>query len=238
MTIMCDCYYLSHNLFTADEGEYFCINHCQSNIASIPDEHHFLQAIKTINDSLETFYVTNNVWIGLRYNSSSSTFKWIDDTVFSFGSNVTGHIYPWASEANIATDECVHINTALRWESTGCNTQKHVLCNHCNGILNKYILPQTTSDYIDDAIAWCKNQLYPSTLSSFHNQRDFEELRTLCKTINTVNDPRDCWIGLYSTNDSDWSGAKFYDNTTFDFGTNLSGTYPWSEATPITSISY
>ena len=195
--------------------------------------------VNPISHPLEIFNVTNNVWIGLRYNSSSSTFNWIDNSDFHFGSNITEYIYPWVSESNIATDECVHINTALRWESVACNTQKHVLCSHCNGILNKYIAQQTRSNSVDDATAFCENVLYPSSsVSSFHNQRDFEELRTICKAINSGSDRRDCWTGLHTTIGSDFNAAKFYDNTTFDFGTNLSGTYPWSDGAPITPTGY
>ena len=144
---ICHCYYLSLNLFTADQGEYFCINHCQSNIASIPDNYHFLQAMEIINDSLTIFHMSKNVWIGLRRNSSTSTFKWVDNTAFNFGSI-------WTPESNIPTD-CVNINTSnlqYRWESASCSAQKHVLCNHCDGILNKYIARDTISDSIDDAI--------------------------------------------------------------------------------------
>ena len=58
-------YYVSPNVFTFDQGEYFCVNQCKSHLASIHNQSQFIEASKTINDSIKVFAFNSNVYIGL-----------------------------------------------------------------------------------------------------------------------------------------------------------------------------
>ena len=245
-------YYVSPNLFNFDQGNYFCKNHCNSNLASIHNDSQFQEAIKTINDSSEIISEERNVWIGLMAMTAADTFLFTDGTAFDYGTNISGGVHPWKTEepkriiAGTSTSRiCVYFeikNGKYLWEDGGCRKYRRVLCNHCNGKFNKYIAAENDTFHIDEAIHQCDILNYPSSLASFHGQTDFEELRTLCRSINanmTNNDDfYDCWTGLFTNNGNDWINAKFYDNTTFDYGSNLSGgVYPWGNNQPIDSMN-
>ena len=250
-------YYLSPNAFTFDQGEYFCQTQCTSNLASIHNESQFIEAIKVIQDQ-PSLIIDNdiNVFIGLIHPRSIDNihiWNWTDGTPFDFGKNISGAIYPWGKgyetwkkepKRNL-TDEfrdCVVIAPeppySYNWSDSDCTKKGRVLCNHCDGILNKYIIANKSTTNIDRAIQECSSLTHAPSLSSFHNERDFEELRMLCETMSQSFGPvilHDCWTGLYTNDEWKTNDTFFDDNTTFDFGTDTAPPniddaitqYPW-----------
>ena len=93
-------YYLSPSEMNWVQGNYFCINHCNSSMASIHNLSQFDEAVKLIfEDNPSMLYSTNrNVYIGLINTKQNGTFQWIDGTSFDFGnydfSTITGE-FPW-----------------------------------------------------------------------------------------------------------------------------------------------
>ena len=76
---------MTPNLFTVDQGQKFCINQCNSNLASIHNQHELSQAIKTINDGRQEFDSSRDVWIGLESAINTTDFSWIDGSLFNYG---------------------------------------------------------------------------------------------------------------------------------------------------------
>lgn len=84
-------YYLSSNRLTFDQGQYFCSNHCNSDLASIHNITQFSEVLITINASHSIHKMDTRpdwVWIGLYNHSTSSTFIWLDGTEFDYGSTI------------------------------------------------------------------------------------------------------------------------------------------------------
>ena len=155
---------------------------------------------------------------------------------FDYGSNIDGND-PWRSNnpsRNLVDgyEDCVFIsNGDYKWIDSDCDTRRRFLCNHCDGVLNKYVVSRESYS----AIQYCPNLAYiPRNPSSFHNQRDFEELRSLCKAINANSDPGSpCWTGLSTSIANDWNAAYYTDLSQFDYGNDISGgVYPWGYQQP------
>ena len=185
-------YYLSPNKLTFDEADHFCIHQCDSNLASFINESHYEDALNTINDSYNQ--ITNSdannwIWIGLQ-NPFLVNNTWSDVTPFIFGSNLTEGVFPWIENRTIE-DQCVNIDIPSQRSTTSdCSEHYTVLCNHCDGILNKYLLDSADSEdrnqprSVTVAEELCNSYNYNSTLASFHSQSDFEQLNTLCDVLN------------------------------------------------------
>ena len=154
-------------------------------------------AIQTINDGqLELGLGTNfNIYIGLESPSSTTEFSWIDGTPFDYGNDTSGGVHPWKdAEPNQYTTAsnriCVMMDYSQdgnEWQDvTSCTTRRRVLCQDCSGVLNKYIISDTKSQYITDAQTNCNGATTSATsyLASFHSYRDFQELRFLCAAMD------------------------------------------------------
>eukprot|EP01084_Bolivina_argentea_P172332 298525_1 len=210
-------YYLSPNRYDWIQAQQFCINHCNSSLASI----HNTDDIKLINTIANKSYTypsfgNKNIWIGL--NAS----KWIDTTPFDF-SNL-----PWNDSSDIfgcaaytlsnITNEYVLINQHYSIAS-------RVLCNHCDAILNKYIFNNIHLSNFSSAETHCQSELQ-THLASIHSLRDQYEIQTI---LTTANIARDVYMGL-SDAITDWI-FLWNDNTTFDFGKTFYIT-PWKGDEP------
>ena len=91
--LISQCYYVSPNRFTYDEGLKFCKNYCASNLASIHSEAQQIDAIETIKSGQIIFTVphqTQNVWFGLQHDHINQKWEWQDQTSFDYGNN-TNH---------------------------------------------------------------------------------------------------------------------------------------------------
>eukprot|EP01084_Bolivina_argentea_P069730 126820_1 len=94
-------YYLSYNTLHRSDAESYCVDQCQSHLASI----HNINDYDTLLKLWETDRIFSSpniaygedLWIGLSDDQTNNTFYWSDNTPFDFGSNISGGIYPWTS---------------------------------------------------------------------------------------------------------------------------------------------
>eukprot|EP01084_Bolivina_argentea_P255217 429194_1 len=209
-----DAYYMSPNKFTFDNGRSYCINYCHSDMASIKNNAQYQEAIHTMQSGQLLFNTQfdKHVYIGLHTDSYSANFTWVDGTPWTFGSNISiKGTYPWAPNQpdDPIPELCaqIYVDSNYQWDDASCNFNRRTLCNSCNSILNKYFMIIPTATY-NTARSQC--QSYGTSLASFHSDRDYQELSTLCSITNNNN----CWIGLRRIwNESTWF---FEDDTNFD----------------------
>ena len=149
-------------------------------------------------------------------------------------------VYPWSELNSKSEAHCVlmisNANGNYTWTNSGCTQRTRVLCNHCNGVLNKYIVGYDHAINIIPITDQSNTFNYPSALSGFHSNEDFEEMRTLCRTMNvniTNGSFYDCWTGLHASNYNWSTSGSFFDSSTFDYGIDISGgQFPWGSGQP------
>jgi len=109
---------------------------------------------------------------------------------------------------------------------------------------HSYILPSSEDFENNNKLEWLEAETYclstyNSHLASIHDAHTFSLLRT--EIIAMGKDSENFWIGLINTNTERISHSSVYlptyawvDSSPFDFGTDLSGTYPWFDERPET----
>eukprot|EP01084_Bolivina_argentea_P196210 336381_1 len=195
------CYYISSSMFTYEDALKYCQNYCQSEIASIHNESQFKQAKEVINNQ-SIIFADTDIYIVHSYN------------------------------LNISATNCIVLdsNNNWQWKHAECNISRRVLCNHCDGKLNKYIIIRIGT-YFQQAKSKCLE--LNTSLASIHTTRDFEEMQMLCNISAKDVTITSCWIGLTNNNQiNSWTNAEYLDNTTFDFGSQSFHTYPWGNSEP------
>ena len=132
--------------------------------------------------------------------TGGSDWTWENGDSFpgSFADNIDGDgygDYPWYNgEPGNAFDfqeTRVHLGPAAidyAWEATLYDSMTtnvgRAICNHCNGVINKYIISRDAqSETISHGAAFqaCKSN-WNTTLASIHSDRDLNEARVLCGT--------------------------------------------------------
>eukprot|EP01084_Bolivina_argentea_P103512 185398_1 len=240
-TAIISSYYLSPNTLTWDNAELFCQNHCQSNLASIHSIEDQNEAIQLImNDEITTSApdIEKNAWIGLTITIESltgtTTYQWSDGTKYNY-QNVLSH------NNIIGTTHgrlfCTQNVTTCPWDNINGmdpNNEHIFLCNDCKwDILSKYAIiteNKGNTGGTGQAAQRCENN-FGTMIGSIHNDADNNEAKYLCELIN---DGRACHIGLFDHNNFATEGVYVWsDQTTFDYGSNISGgVYPWLDNEP------
>ena len=210
-------YWITNNELSWDDASRYCQQRCKSHLASFHSTNDYLSAIEYIQNSfnIDDF---GHVWTGLRRISTDlSNFEWSDGSAFDFGNDISGGVYPWLpgdpnNQAGI--EHCVHFWPSNNWEwnDTPCNSKHKVLCNSCEGKLNKYIMYGNPPLHFDIADTFCRNDLN-TTLASIHSYDDMYSVQAIKYGSTDIS-----WMGLDGRTVS-WSWT---DNTQYDFlGTML-----------------
>ena len=195
-------YYISQNVLTWQDSQNYCVDQCDSNLASIHSQSDQDLMIKIADEygALRAEY--GNIWIGLNGN-----YTWRDGSSFTFGSNLTGYL--WRNPQHGQNQKAVqlHIDDNYLWDSRNLSdTESRFACNHCNGKINKYVLINRVGmDYVQ-AQEQCMESLGTS-LASIHNDNEYDEAKLLCQSAVNSNDGNysDCYIGFDKINQSQYS---------------------------------
>lgn len=176
----------------------------------------------------------NSFWIGL--NNMDGTYKWTDESIFDFGSDVSGGVYPWGNtngynQPDNAGEYCIETGDPSywnnRWNDLDCTQNRRFVCNDCYGAINKYKVSSIALNR-ESAKTHC-NQQYGTELASIHSGRDMSEIGILCNVINANhNNEEGCWFGLY---DEDNFNFVWDDETAMDYGM-IGQQYPWGSLEP------
>ena len=235
-TLPNNCYYLSPSLLNFTLAESYCSSICNSTLASIHTTNDQNSAELILRDKPQTWWGNQGgAWIGLS-SINFVTYSWSDGTPFDFNTDLSGGKGDWSQISNTQLGQhpwlespynCVRMSSPGKWISTKCNTTQRVLCNHCNGIINKYALISQQSVTRYDAVTECKNKFRNTTLASIHTTRDNEEAISLWNMDDTHNK----WLGMTFTHRDNVSTYKWDDGTPFDYGRNITTSIncdPWS----------
>eukprot|EP01084_Bolivina_argentea_P278207 475167_1 len=108
--------------------EALCLFQYDTTLASI---HNATQNTEALSLCLETI----GCFIGLNDISKQYTFVWTDSSVFNYGTNLSGGVYPWnIGEPNhFANNDCVTIQTEYSinsWDDALCIQNLYALCNY------------------------------------------------------------------------------------------------------------
>ena len=178
-------YYLSYNGIWWQDAEAFCVDHCNSHLASIHNDKQYTE-IKTLitTDSLLsiTYSTGDGYWIGLNNSTLTNTYVWTDGTPFDFGSDISGGAYPWLpNEPSISHPytqlqvDTVNTTNNLKWQTNSFTENALPICNDCDWTqLSKYILLRWgQEDWYDSEIACNTN--FGTNLASIHTNADEQE---------------------------------------------------------------
>ena len=200
----------------------------ESTIHSSKDQDNALAAIKIRNSEIwgksDIFPLyPDEAWIGLSRNILSRPnvllYSWVDGSVTDYGSN--GSFFPsppWNAGRPLG-GLCVRMQSNGQWIDVNCNSIYgfKALCNHCDGIINKYAMWGRWNSNKSTALTDCVNAYgQASTLASIHSDRDRTESE---KIMNIYNESQ--WIGLSFTSSSDVNTYLWSDGTTFDYGSQF-----------------
>eukprot|EP01084_Bolivina_argentea_P211092 359123_1 len=197
-TYVVDGYYFSHNILRAKNASNYCQQHCGSNLLSIHNSKEHSNAVDFVNTQKKYADLSDDIWIGLRRNLTDGTFYWTDGSVFNYGTDLSGSVEPWKRNKPLPLTEqreCVLLNKdqdKMLWNDFNCNNRKHFLCNDCDSVLNKYIIPNIESKYNNAGSDYCE-QLYNTSLANIYNENDMENAQFLCS--QRAENISGCWIG-------------------------------------------
>ena len=187
-------YYVSPNKLTWTDAEKYCNQQCHSNLASIHNEIDQKQSIQMANTlSVDTSAGTNDIWIGLYFNSR---WHYTDGTSFDYHPHTNNYSkisadlssQPFRIQMDAANDyEWISKNKSFS------TLQSRFMCNQCDSVLNKYVVINEPKTFAD-ANLFCLNALN-TTLASIHSDADNATAWRLCK----YGSIRNCWIGMIET---------------------------------------
>eukprot|EP01084_Bolivina_argentea_P204581 349400_1 len=217
-------YYLSLSEFKWLNASNYCQNHCHSQLASIHSEEDY-QNIKQLLEYYKP-YIVQDISIGLN-NISGQGFDWSDGSVFDYANGTVGS-YPWRSNRPHGQLVVVLNKDTLEFQDVGSAGRRHFLCNHCDGVITKYIIPNMVTTRYNESQQYCRNT-FGTTLASLHSDIDMREAQLICEERTNSNG---CWIGIQDDGNFNF---KQDDGTSFDYGNQLNGNgvYPWSTGQPI-----
>eukprot|EP01084_Bolivina_argentea_P118466 210192_1 len=222
-------YYFAHINLNFSNAELFCQNSCDSNLAS-------MHSVKDWNNLVEKCYgIDHVVWIGLHDIQLEGKYEFSDNTIFDYGTNISGGVLPWATGEPSNTHESVDCIVLkdwedFRWTDWTCYSEKPLACNSCK--YNSYT--ETTTPYVSisklnyfNAEKYCNVQC-GSNLVSFSNEKQFAMGKQIMKQTSMMNNQRtetSLWIGL----DNLTGHFSWIDGTSFtDYGADFQQ-YPWKE---------
>eukprot|EP01084_Bolivina_argentea_P195743 335717_1 len=120
---------LTQNYIHADSqvtwaaAESFCVFSYGRNLASIHSSSQY--------NMVKSVCVNSQCWIGL---NRQTNFMWTDSSLFNFGNDTTGGVYPWTvGEPNDSSgiEDCVHLTGVDKtWNDNSCSVLKTILCNY------------------------------------------------------------------------------------------------------------
>ena len=185
-------YYLSPNTFLFPNAEAFCINVCDSHLASVHSADDHNDIVDLVRDHpIDIKTVSSGCWIGLTDDITDLQFYWTDGTDFNWGTNINGGQYPWADgepnpsteqyQVQIYTESIGQPNKYYEWDDESYDQPHPFICNDCKwNVLNKYIFYNNIDNVLaknfNDAQATC-NSLFGTSLASIHNDAEQQYLK-------------------------------------------------------------
>ena len=218
-----------------EDANQYCIDECDSTLPILYDNQTYHQFLHYLRTEVGERYTT---WIGLS-NITGDGFEWVDGGDYSFGSDISGGVYPWANgEPNGYRDPSKDYRqqkcTVMRhwnpqndlWDDFDCESNWHVVCNSC--YKQAYVLIQSKFKYLD-ANRYCNNHC-GSALASVKNRVWNYQAIYIAETLHIQHTSDDgIWIGLNQI------GIYPYWNWMVD-GTNRNwawdNNYPWIPNNP------
>eukprot|EP01084_Bolivina_argentea_P244918 410193_1 len=240
--ISVESYYVSLNTFEFQVAETYCVEHCGSHLASIHNINDYNQLTNTIQNITSANAINLNAestFIGLNDITTNNNYVWTDNSPVDYIiPNIGG--YPYANSEPNGLGQCIAIDSTdnLLYDKSNTETNTMFACNHCNGVLTKYVILDDAADqykiYTSQKTA-CEDT-FGTTLASLHSTTDVSDtyrlaITSMSQQTQGTGNGQGCWIGLYDNNivNNIHYNYSFTDGTTFDFGNDLSGSvYPWS----------
>ena len=126
--------FTSNDKLSWQDAELFCQTNYNSNLISI---HSDLQYKAIVNEASQ---YPKMFWIGLYFNTTSSSFQWSDGSPFNFGNDISGGVYPWdymsgtgiGAPNNIGGNEyCIRLwyEHEYYWDDVNCESEFFPICN-------------------------------------------------------------------------------------------------------------
>jgi len=127
---------------------------------------------------------STDAWIGLTLRVSSTLdYEWTDGSSLDYSQ--------WAVSTP-SGKQCVMLEPSNGgWHDADCNRDNRVLCSHCNGKLNKFVVVPASVESAT-ATLQCQQQMH-TPLAEMRSERDRYELQTLC-SLYAHNNTNGCWI--------------------------------------------
>eukprot|EP01084_Bolivina_argentea_P091534 164774_1 len=236
-------YHLSLNTFEFQAAENYCIQHCGSHLASLHSVSDYYQLVNlitdTTSDSVMNIKAKTNTFIGLNDIINNNIYVWTDGSTLDYLNNTVKRIgtFPFQFDEP-GTDDCIIMEGLDAGGDYMLNDEKCTFldfteaaetmfaCNHCNGILTKYVILDDAEGINRERNAQklsCENR-FGTGMASIHSDSDVNSIHKLCnismsQTISTTGIDQGCWIGLYDNNLTENVDYNFVwdDGTTFDF---------------------
>ncbi len=195
--------YLVHTKLLHNQAAAYCQNRCESGLQSIHSE----QQQQQIQDSIAVTLILQDrvytqddaVWIGLTRNSSNGEWQWDDGSPFDFGPESSLGIFPWSPGEPVDGDhgqQCIAMDVTnnFEWMAMDCNVPLPSICQHCNGVINRFVAVSTVSLSEESTRSQSLNtstaeslcqSTHGTSLATVNSRRDFIESKTLSETLQS-----------------------------------------------------
>ena len=236
-------YYISLNSLEWDQAKEYCQTHCNSDLATISNQQDYDTILQLINITLDDINFNNPpfFYIGLR-EIETDQWEWSDTSSFIFGNDISGGKGPWGdNQPSSGSCAALHKET-YEWISSSCTNGKNdnnnnnylYICNDCYGEINKNVFLDFTPSPFSSQESKC-NSYFQTSLASYHSSRDINESALLQELQSEQNNPgwqnTQSFIGL--NDDYTW-----IDGTTYDYGSNIVGSFPWKPNEPNNNVCF
>ena len=210
-------YYLIQKEMVWQDAENYCIDTCNSNLASIHSSDMFNSLLTLINNS-----TTGNIWIGLfdtNSNASVHEWQWSDGTSFDYGN--TFKISPWLpGEPSFENQNCVNLwLNALDgvenwdWDNQYCTNGYQFICNSC---YPKYHYLSENLVTWDKGVTFCDERCSSSTLAIIDDDMNNHYTKMQIQDNNA-------WIGLDDHPPLIWEDLETTFQTNAPFSSDIWG---------------
>eukprot|EP01084_Bolivina_argentea_P068619 124896_1 len=120
-------YTLTEHLLSFNDHEAYCSFACYTNLASIHNASQNNEAKSLCSNQ------AINCWIGL--SNRNSQWIWNDGSLFNYGTDTSGGIYPWSNENTWeqpdGSGNCVNIYANDKdWDDGSCTASGYAICNY------------------------------------------------------------------------------------------------------------
>ena len=232
LAIITNSYHLSLNSLNQPQAEQYCIDHCNSHLASIHSDEDYESIVnliqRTITSDNTIDGVDTDVYVGLFRPNSSSPWQWMDGSAFDYNGSTSS--YAW----DLGEDNCIVIEGAsdsepYRLNDAECDLDDQIfICNDCYGLITKYAAIDDGERSQDEQSQKCLS-MFNTSLASIRSddwQYDNEEAQLLCNLVNDQPElaNQNCWIGAELNSSSD--EYTWNDGTKLQFGIDRTQ-YPW-----------